>query len=430
MRRFFKLEELKTTVRQEVIAGLTTFSTMVYIIFVNPAILAEAGMDFGAVMVATILASSLGSLIMGFWGNYPFALGPSVALSAYFVYSVVLGQAISWQTALGALFLAALILLILNIFHVRRLFLEAIPQSIRIGTTTGVGLFLAFIGLKSAQIIVPNEASFVNFGNITCPSCFLTFFGLIVIAVLIHFRLPAPILVALLLNWGIGLAAGLVEWRGICSLPPSLAPTLFQLDILGALKVGMVTTILSFLFIEMFGAAGVLLSLAERGGFLNPEGKLPRTRRAFSADSVGSTVGTLLGSSTLTVYLESMSGIASGGRSGLTSVIVGLLFLLTLFFEPLGSSIPNFATAPALIMIGALMLMPIAKIPFDDPTELIPGYLVLLTIPFTYSITTGIALGLISWPVLKMVTGRIRETSWITWLLAAIFVAKLIFSPT
>jgi len=429
VQRIFGLEERETTVRREVVAGITTFSTMAYIIFVNPAILSQAGMDFGAVMVATVLASSLGCLIMGFWGNYPFALGPGLGLNAYFVYSVVQGQGFSWQTALGGVFIAALILFLLNILHIRRLFIEAVPASVRIGTTTGVGLFLAFIGLKNAGIIVPHESTFVTLGDLTCPSCFLALFGVIVIATLNYYKVPAAILIALLLNWVIGLATGLVEWKGVVSLPPSLAPTFLQLDILGALNLGMVTIILSFLFIGMFDAAGVLMSLAERGGFLDEEGKIQRARRAFSADAVGSGVGAMLGTSTLTVYLESMSGIASGGRSGLTTVVVGLLFLLAIFFEPLASSIPAFATSPALIMIGAWMLMPIVKLNFDDPTELIPGYLVVLTIPLTYSITTGIALGLISWPIIKLFTGKLKETHWLTWLLAAIFAAKLIFAP-
>lgn len=429
MERIFKLQERQTTVRRELLAGLTTFSTMAYIIFVNPSILSQAGMDFGAVMVATILASSIGCLVMGLWGNYPFALGPGLSMNAYFVYSVVLGQGISWQTAMGGIFVAALTLFILNIFHVRRLFIEAVPAAIRIGTTTGVGLFLAFIGLKNAGIIAPHAATFVTLGDITCPSCFLTLFGVLVIVTLSYYRIPAPILIALLLNWAIGLAIGQVEWRGIFSLPPSLAPTFLQLDLAGLLNFGMVTIILSFLFISMFDAAGVMLSLAEQGGFLNEKGQLPRARRAFSADAIGSGVGALLGTSSLTIYLESMSGIASGARSGLTAVVVGLLFLLALFIEPLASSIPAFATSPALIMIGAWMLMPIVKMNFDDLTELLPGYLVVLTIPLTYSVTTGIALGLASWPLLKVLTGRIREVHWLTWLLALIFVSKLVFVP-
>jgi adenine/guanine/hypoxanthine permease len=427
--RFFQLTQSETTVKKEVMAGLTTFGTMAYIIFVNPSILAQAGIDFGAAMVATAIGSAIACLIMGIHANYPFALAPSMGINAYFVYSVVQGQGVPWQVALGAVFFAALFLFVLNLFRVRQLTIQAIPVGIRLATTAGIGLFLAFIGLKNSGLVVPHPATFVALGDITNPSCYLTGLGVVVISALFYFRVRAAMLIGLLMNWVIGLGMGLITWRGVVSLPPSIRPTLFQLDLTGALQAGGWVIVISVLFISLFDAAGTLIGIAERGGFIDAEGRLPRVTRAFTADSVGGMAGALLGTTTLTVYLESMSGIMAGGRTGLTAVVVALLLLAALFFEPLASSIPPFATSPALIIVGAMMLTPIARINWDDMTELVPAFIVLLTIPLTYSIATGIALGMITFPLMKLVTGQGRQVYWLTWCIAALFAAKFIFFP-
>lgn len=427
--RFFGLTASETTIKKEVVAGLTTFATMAYIIFVNPSILAQSGMDFGAVMVATILGCFVATFIMGIHANYPFALAPGMGINAYFVYTVVQGQGIAWQTALGSVFIAALLMFLLNLLKVRKLVIHAIPMGMRLATTSGIGLFLAFIGLKNAGLVVAHPATLVTIGDLSTPSCYLTGFGVVVIAVLMYFRVRGAILVGLLLNWLVGLAMGIVEWRGLVALPPSIAPTFMQLDLVGAFQLGSWIVTISILFIALFDTAGTLIGLAERGGFVDSNGHLPRVTRAFTADSVGGMAGAALGTTTLTVYLESMSGVMAGGRTGLTAVVVSLLFLGALFFEPLASSIPPFATSPALIVVGAMMLTPIARINWEDATELIPAFIVLLTIPLTYSIANGIALGMITFPLMKLLAGRGREVYWLTWCLAAIFAAKFVLFP-
>lgn len=426
---FFQLTQSGTTLKKEVMAGLTTFGTMAYIIFVNPSILAQAGVDFGAAMVATVIAAAIASLVMGVHANYPFALAPGMGINAYVVYSVVQGQGVAWQVALGAVFIAALLLFILNLMRVRQLVIQAIPMGMRLATTGGIGLFLAFIGLKNSGLVVLHPETLLTLGDLTRPSCYLTGLGVVVIAALFYFRVRAALLIGLLMNWVVGLGMGLVNWRGVVSLPPSIRPTLLQLDLAGAVQAGSWIVIISILFITLFDTAGTLIGLAERGGFVDGQGRLPRVTRAFTADSVGGMAGAVLGTTTLTVFLESMSGIVAGGRTGLTAVVVALLFLLALFFEPLASSIPPFATSPALIIVGAMMLAPVARIDWEDATELIPAFIVLLTIPLTYSIATGIALGMIIFPLMKLVTGRGREVYWLTWCVAAIFAAKFVFFP-
>lgn len=426
---FFKLTENQTTVRTELLAGVTTFSTMAYIFVINPVILSHAGMDFGAVMVATILAATVSTLIMALYAGYPFALAPGMGLNAFFAYTLVYDQGIPWQTALGASFLAGILFLILNLIRIRQLILVAIPLSLRIAMTAGIGLFLAFIPLQQLEIIVSHPETIVGIGNLmTTPIGFATL-GLLITGALMAFRIRSAILISILLITTVSLGIGASEWHGLMSLPPSVSPTFLQMDIQGALSWNMLGVILALTFIAIFDAAGTITSLAEQGNFLQKDGTLPRARRVFLADAAGTMVGAAAGTSPVTTLLESAAGISAGGRTGLTGVVIVLLCLLTLFFSPLAQSIPFFATAPALIVIGAQMLAPLRQLAFDDPTELLPAFIVLITIPLTYSIATGISLGLVLYPALKIICGRYREVHWLLWILAILCVIKFTLVP-
>lgn len=422
LERLFHLKEHGSNVKTELLAGLTTFSTMAYIIVVNPAILSSTGMDFGSVMVATILAASFATLFMGLCANYPFALAPSMGLNAYFTYGVVTGLGLSWQTALAACFFAAVTLIILNITGIRQALLEATPACLRIGTTSGIGIFLAFIGLKETKLVIQHPDTFVTLGNIAEPYAAMTLAGVIIITALLAYQVRGAILWAILILWGIGLATGLTEWKGLTAMPPSIAPTLFSLDFASALDPRVIGVTLSFVFVMIFDAAGTLLSLCSHGEFLDEQAKIPRVRKALSADALGSLFGSLLGTSPMSNYLESAAGITSGGRTGLTSTIVGLLFLITLFFSPLATAIPSFATSAAMIMIGALMTSQLKKLPWDDISEMVPGFITLVAIPLTFNIAAGIGLGFIAFALLKLLTGKARETSPLIWVITALFI--------
>ncbi len=427
LERLFHLKENKTTVKTELIAGLTTFSTMVYIIFVNPRILSEAGMDYGAVLVATALASFIASLFMGLFANYPFALAPGMGLNAYFTYGIVIGGGQRWEVALGICFLAGFTFLLLNITGIRQKIMDVIPQSLRIGTACGIGLFLAFIGFKSIKIVIPSTATLLTLGDMTDPSILLTGFGIVMITAMMARKIKGAIFICTMMNWLLGLMLGLIEWKGLFSLPPNPMPTFMKLDILGALSPELIPVILSFVFVAIFDTAGSLFGLAQHGKFITQEGKIPRVRRALNADALGTIVGSTLGTAPFTTYLESATGITAGGRTGLTATTVAFLFLLTLFISPFASSIPPFATAPALIVIGALMMKQVSLFQWDDPTEYIPGFITLISIPMTFSIPTGIALGFVTYPFLKLLTGKGRETSWIVWVIALLFAIKFFF---
>ncbi len=429
LERLFHLREQKTTVRTELMAGLATFTTMAYIIFVNPTILREAGMDFGAAMVATVITTVVATLIMGLYANYPFAIAPGMGLNAYFAYVMVLGQGASWQQALGAVFVSGLLFALLNLCGIRQLIVAALPRGLRIATAAGIGLFLAFIGLQSVGIIIATPETFVTLGDVTHSSSFLTLFGVIIITALMLRRVPGAILIGCLLNWLISLCIGKAAWQGIISWPPSPLPLMGSLDIVGVLNTGFLAVILSLLFVSLIETSGSLIGLAEQGQFLDKHGELPRSSRAFMSDADGGMIGALIGTSPVTIYLESGAGIASGGRTGLTAVAVAGLFLVSLFFEPLAASIPPFATASTLIVIGALMMKPLAKIAWEDPAELIPAFLILITIPLTYSIFSGIALGFITYPCIMLLAGRAKNVSWLAWALAILFILKFIFLP-
>lgn len=432
----FKLKELKTDIRTEVMAGLTTFMTMAYIIFVNPAMISKTGMDFGAAMAATCASAAIATVIMGLYANYPIALAPGMGENAFFTYTVCLTMGISWQTALGCVFIEGLIFILLTLTKVRQALLDAIPASIRYGTACGIGMLIAFIGLIDAGIIVHHPSTFVTLGDVINPPALLAIFGLAVTAVLLARGVKGAMLWGILITASVGAVAGIIKYEGLMSMPPSMAPTFMKMDIFGAMKMGFVSIIFIFLFMDIFDTVGTLAGVGEAGGFMRA-GKLPRAGRAMMSDAVGTCVGAVCGTPTVTSYIESASGISAGGRSGLANIVTALAFVAALFFSPLvkmiggGYQADKFllhpVTAPALIIVGSMMMHSITKIEWKDYGESIPAFLVMLTMPLTFSIATGIAFGFISYATLKLFTGRGKEVSWLVYLLAALFVLRFIY---
>lgn len=420
----FKLREHGTTVRTEVVAGLTTFLTMAYIIFVNPSILAAAGMDQGAVFVATCVAAAVGTAIMGLYANYPIAQAPGMGLNAYFTYSVVLGGGYSWQVALGAVFLSGILFIILSLLPIREAVINAIPRSLKLAVSAGIGLFLGIIGLSNAGIIADSPATLVTLGDLTAPAPILASLGFVAMAVLVARRVPGALIIVILAVAALGMILGVSPFNGIVSLPPSPAPTLLQLDIAGALEVGLVSIVFTFLFVDLFDTAGTLVGVSHRAGLLDEQGRLPRLKKALLADSTATVVGAVLGTSTVTSYIESAAGTNAGGRTGLTAVVVAALFLLALFLSPLANSIPPYATAPALIFVACLMARGLAEIDWEDVTEYAPSLVTALAMPLTYSIAHGIAFGFITYAAIKLLSGRFRDASPTVVILAALFVIK------
>ncbi|MEQ8664268.1 MAG: NCS2 family permease [Rhodospirillales bacterium] len=422
--QYFKLSENGTTARREVIAGVTTFLTLAYIIFVNPAILSDAGMDHGAVFVATCLAAAIGTAIMGFYANYPVALAPGMGLNAYFTYGVVLGMGYTWQVALGAVFISGVLFLILSLLPVREWIINAIPRSLKIAISAGIGLFLAIIALKNAGIVVDHPATLVTLGDLTAWPPILASAGFILIAVLTARSVPGAIIIAILLVTMSGVMLGVSEGGGIVSMPPSIAPTFLQMDVVGALNVGLIAIVFAFLFVDLFDTAGTLVGLAHRAGMLDADGRLPRLRKALMADSTATVAGAMLGTSTTTSYIESASGMNAGGRTGLTAVVVAVLFLAALFFAPLAGIVPAYATAPALLFVACLMVRGLAEIDWDDVTDVAPCVITAISMPLTFSIATGIGFGFISYAVIKLLGGRGHEVGAAVWVLAGLFVIK------
>lgn len=420
----FKLSEHGTTVRTEVLAGVTTFLTMAYIMFVNPMILADAKMDPGAVFVATCLAAAIGTAIMGLYANYPIALAPGMGLNAYFTYGVVLGMGHTWQVALGAVFLSGVLFIILSLLPIREWVVNAIPKSLKIAISAGIGLFLAIIGMKAAGLVVDHPATLVTLGDVTAPTVLLACAGFVAMVVLDHLRVPGAIIVSILGVTLLGVVLGLSPAGGIVSMPPSLAPTLMQMDIAGALNVGLVAVIFAFFFVDLFDTAGTLVGVAHRAGLLDADGRLPRLKKALMADSVATVVGAGLGTSTTTSYIESAAGIRAGGRTGLTACVVALLFLLGLFFSPLAGTIPAYATAPALVYVACLMARGLAELDWDDHTESAPGVIAAITMPLTFSIAHGIAFGFISYVAIKLLSGQAAKVSIAVYVIGAAFVLK------
>ncbi|WP_372090517.1 NCS2 family permease [Tistrella mobilis] len=427
LKTYFQLDQLGTTVRREVVAGVTTFLTMAYIIFVNPVILANTGMDQGSVFVATCVAAAVGSLIMGLYANYPVALAPGMGLNAFFTFTVVMEMGYTWNQALGAVFISGAVFFILALLKVREYIINSIPMTLKLSISAGIGLFLAIIALENAKVIVDHPATLLTLGDIGQPTVLLAALGFFVICALHYRNITGSIIIGILLVTILSILLGLNQAQGIVSAPPSIAPTFFELDIAGAFEAGMFGVIFAFLFVDMFDTAGTLVGVAHRGGLLDKDGKLPRIGKALLADSGATMVGAIFGTSTVTSYIESASGINAGGRSGLTAVVVAILFLVALFFSPLAGSVPAYATAPALLFVALLMARGLAELDWDDMTEVAPGVLAAISMPLTYSIANGIALGFISYAAIKLLAGRARDVSIAVWVLAVVFVLKFAF---
>lgn len=427
LERLFQLKAHNTTVRTEILAGITTFLTMAYILFVNPNMLAETGMDHGAVFVATCLAAAIGSLVMGLLANYPIALAPGMGLNAFFTYTVVMTMGYSWQTALGAVFLSGAIFFLLSIFKIREWIINSIPLALRAGIAAGIGLFLAIIALKNAGIVVDHPATLVGLGDMSKGGALLACLGFFVIAALAYRKVTGAVMIGILLVTGLSIALGLSELPGVISMPPSLMPTLLQLDIAGALDIGLVSVIFAFLFVDLFDTSGTLVGVAQKADLLDKDGKMPRLGRALLADSTATMAGAALGTSTTTSYIESAAGISAGGRTGLTACVVAALFLLSLFFAPLAGSVPAYATAPALLFVAVLMMSSLAQLDWDDLTVAAPVVVAALAMPLTFSIANGIAFGFIAWTAVKVLSGRWRELNPAMWVLSALFIVKLAY---
>lgn len=425
--QLFKLKEHNTDVKTEVIAGISTFLTMAYIIAVNPGILSNAGMDFGSVFVATCIAAAIGTAIMGLLANYPVALAPGMGLNAFFTFGVVLGMGQTWQIALGCVFWSGLIFFLLSVFRIREWIINAIPTSLKTGIAVGIGLFLAIIGLQGAGVVVDHPATLVTLGDISSPQVLLFFGGFIIITALHYKQVPGAVIIGILLTTIIGAILGLVEYKGIVSAPPSISPTLFQLDILGALEAGLYAIIFAFLFVDLFDTSGTLIAVAAEGKFLDVNGKLPRLGKALMADSSASIAGSLLGTSTTTSYIESGAGIASGGRTGLTALTVSILFLLALFFSPLAQMIPAYATGSALVFVAVLMISTIANVNWQDLTESAPVVVTAVMMPLTYSIADGIAIGFITFACVKILAGKGKDINISVYIISLLALAKYIF---
>jgi adenine/guanine/hypoxanthine permease len=433
LQRLFDLRGHGTTVRTEVLAGLTTFVTMAYIVVVNPAILGAAGMPLAAVAVATCLASGLGSILMGLLSNYPLALAPGMGLNAYFTYTVVKGMGLPWQTALGCVFISGVAFLVLTLAGVRQLIVSAVPRPLFAAVAGGIGLFIAFIGLADAGIVIPTPGTMVKLGSLTAPTAALAMLGLLVIAALQARGVRGAILLGILVTAAIAWLSGLSHFSpGSYSLG-DLSAAAFKLDVRQALNfkggigLSLIEIVFVFLFVDMFDNIGTLVAVTKRAGLIAPDGTIPRLNRILLSDSAAMLLGAVAGTSPVTSYIESAAGVAVGGRTGLTSVVVGILFLATLFFAPLVQAIPTAATAPALILVGALMMGALAEIDWSDPAEAIPAFLTVLIIPLTYSIANGLAFGITSHAILKLVRGEARPRDWLIYVLAAICIARFVY---
>ncbi|MCK4396265.1 NCS2 family permease [candidate division WOR-3 bacterium] len=437
MGRYFHFDEMGTTIRTEIIAGFTTFMAMAYIIFVQPAVLQVAGMDFDAVFVATCISSFVATLIMGVYANYPIALAPGMGENFFFVYTVVLTMGLTWQAALGAVLISGIVFVILTFLRIREMIINAIPESLKHGIAGGIGLFIAFIGFVQAGIIIKSPGGIVSLGNLHSPPVLLAIIGIFIISILLALRIKGGILIGIITTALIGVFMGVVKFQGIASLPPTIAPTFFKLDLVSTFKLGGVTVILIFLFMDMFDTIGTLVGVGTATGFIK-DGKLPRANKALLADATGTIFGAVLGTSTVTSYIESTAGVSSGGRTGFASVVTSLLFLVSLFFAPIirmiggGFEVSESVflypvTAPALIIVGSMMMRTVVKINWEDPSEYIPAFLTLIGMPLTYSIADGLAFGFISYPIVKLISGKGKEVNWLCYLLALLFILRYIF---
>ncbi len=424
---FFRLSEHKTSIRIELIAGLTTFLAMAYITVVNPAILSQAGMDFGAVFVATCIAAAFGSIAMGILGNYPIAMAPGMGQNAFFTYGIVLGMGHTWETALGAVFISGTIFIVLSVLPIREWLINAIPKNLKLGIASGIGFFLGFIALKNAGIVVDNPATLVAFGDLTqfAPAiCLLSF---AVIAALSARKVTGAVIIGMLGAAILGWLAGEIEFKGIVSVPPSVAPVMMKLDIAAAFDLSMVTVILTLLLVDVFDTAGTIVGVANRANLMTPDGKMPKLRMALLSDSGATVVGSLAGTSSTTSFIESAAGVEAGGRTGLTAVTTGVLFLLCLFFAPLAQSIPGYASAAALLFVACIMLSSLADIDWQDYTESTPAVMCAISMPLSFSIADGIGLGFVTYAVIKVLNGTPRDCPLAVYVLALIFAGKFAF---
>ncbi len=427
---YFGLAAHNTTWRTEILAGFTTFITMAYIIFVNPSILHETGMPIAAVTVATCLCAAFGSILMGALANYPIALAPGMGLNAYFTYTVVKGMGVPWQTALGAVFVSGIIFLLLTFTGIRQLLVGAIPHQLHAAVGGGIGLFIAFIGFRNAGIIVSSPATTVTLGNLRSPQTALALFGLLLIAVLQVLRVRASMLIGVLGTTVIGIFFHQIHWQPSFYSLSTLRDTAFKLDLRGITRLGALEIIFVFLFVDLFDNIGTLVAVTQRANLITPDHKIPRLSRIFFADAAATIAGSLAGTSTVTSYIESSAGVAAGGRTGVTAIVTGLLFLLSLFIAPLIGAIPGFATSPALILVGGLMLTGLGEIEWNDPSIAIPAFLTVTTIPLTWSIANGLSFGLTSYALLRILTGQARHTfkrDWMLYLLAILFLLRFIY---
>lgn len=427
LERLFRLKALNTTVKTEVLAGLTTYLTMAYIIFVNPAMLADAGMDQGAVFVATCLAAAIGCFIMGFWANLPVAQAPGMGLNAFFTYSVVLGSGHSWEVALGAVFLSGVLFVILSLFKFREWIINTIPDSLKKAITAGIGAFLALIALKNAGIVVDNPATLVGMGDISAFSAAMMVLSLMLIIGFVQRGFSGSVVFAILIVSVLGLIFDDISYTGIVSTPPSIMPTLMKMDIAAALELSMLVVVFTFLFVDLFDTSGTLIAVTERAGLIKKDGQVPNLNRALLADSSATVAGAALGTSTTTSYIESAAGAAMGGRSGLMTVTVGVLFALSVFISPLASMIPAYATAGAIFYVAVLMMFTLKDIKWDDLTEAAPVTIILLLTPLTFSIADGITLGFISYALVKLITFKFKDLNPSVLILSGLLLLKLIF---
>lgn len=433
LEKLFGLQAHGTTVRTEALAGATTFLTMAYIIVVNPAILSEAGLPVAAVAAATCLAAGIGSLLMGLMANYPLALAPGMGLNAYFTYTVVKGMGVPWETALGCVFISGIAFLLLTLVGVRQLIVRSIPRPLLAATAAGIGLFIAFIGLKNAGLVVANPATTVALGDLKTPTALLTLFGVVLISVLQARKVKGAMLIGILALTVIGWFLGLSTWTGWTFGPTALMGTFGKLDIASAFNLGgsfglaLLEIIFVFLFVDLFDNVGTLAAVTKRAGLQGPNGEIPRLNRILYADSIAATVGAVAGTTTVTSYIESASGVAVGGRTGLTAVVTGLLFLLALLVAPLAGLVPAAATAPALILVGVMMMGSISEIAWDEPLDAVPAFLTLVMIPLTFSIANGLAFGITAYAVLKLATGKATRADWMLMVLGGLFVIRFAY---
>jgi len=428
IKEYFGIEAAGSSLRTEIIAGLTTFMTMAYILAVNPNILSNTGMDRSALFTATALASLLATLVMALYARLPFALAPGMGLNAFFAFTVVLGMGYSWQMALTAVFIEGIIFLVLTFFNVREMIVNAIPMNLKHAISAGIGLFIAFIGLQNAGIIVKNDAVLVGLGNLGSHQAIVFMIGLVVTSVLLALNVKGALLIGILIGTIAGLPFGITHLPEghLVSAPPSVAPLFWKFEFHNIFTIDMLVIVFTFLFVDMFDTVGTLVGVASKADMLDSNGRLPRAKEALFADAFGTTAGAILGTSTVTTYVESASGVAEGGRTGLTSLTVAVLFFAALFLAPVFLMVPSAATAPALLLVGSFMMSPILRISFDDYTESIPVFLTIIMMPLTYSIAEGIAFGMLSYVVLKAFTGRFREISPMMWVLAILFALKFI----